>query len=116
LAAGDDLLSVGRFCVVQLLDDYDRDRARHGVAVASHRFDVEPPATAAPQVDSALAALAEHLARRDGWTVPLWARKPGRYSHRWWFVTPLRGMHATALCRNHRHRSGPGEFSSPRVL
>ena len=97
LAVGDELLSVWRYCVVQLLDDYERDAARAGVAAASRRFDAEPSRTRSSEVDAALAALAEHLARRDGWSVPVWARKPGRYSSHWWFVTPLRGMHATAL-------------------
>jgi len=97
LVDGEPLQVVWRHCIVQLLDDYSRDLARAGVAVASRRFDVEPPSTRSAAVDAALAALAEHLARRDGWTPPPWARKPGRYSPRWWFVTPLRGMHPTAL-------------------
>jgi len=97
LADGEPLQVVWRHCIVQLLDDYSRDLARSGVAVASRRFDVEPPPTGSAEVDAALAALAEHLARRDGWTPPQWARKPGRYSPTWWFVTSLRGMHPTAV-------------------
>jgi hypothetical protein len=97
LADGETLQSVWRYVIVQLLDDYTRDLARAGVSVASQRFDREPPPTPAVEVDAALAALAEYLARRDNWPVPSWARKPGRYSGRWWFVTPLRGMHPTAL-------------------
>jgi hypothetical protein len=42
------------------------------------------------------AKLEQELAS-DNWPVPSWARKPERYSAEWWFVTPLRGMHATAL-------------------
>lgn len=97
IARGSDRPSLWRCCVVQLLDDYERDRGRDGSEVASARFAREPAVTSSPQIDAALAALAEHLARRDGWDVPTWARKPGRYSKTWWFVTPLRGMHATAL-------------------
>jgi hypothetical protein len=97
LAEGETLQAVWRYVIVQLLDDYSHDLARAGAAIASRRFDREPSATDSAEVDAALAALAEYLARRDNWPVPSWARKPGRYSAKWWFVTPLRGMHATAL-------------------
>jgi hypothetical protein len=97
LLEGETLQSVWRHVIVQLLDDYSRDLARNGASAASRRFSHEPPATRSAEVDAALAALAEYLARRDDWPVPSWARKPGRYSARWWFVTPLRGMHPTAL-------------------
>lgn len=97
LADGEPLLSVWRYCLIQLLDDYTGDARRVGAAQASRRFDEEPPLTGSPEVDAGLAALAEYLARRDGWQTAQWARKPGRYTQKWWFVTPLRGMHATAL-------------------
>jgi hypothetical protein len=91
------LQGVWRYVIVQLLDDYSHDLARHGASVASQRFSREPPPTSSTSVDAALAALAEYLGRRDDWPLPSWARKPGRYSARWWFVTPLRGMHPTAI-------------------
>lgn len=97
LVQGDTLQSVWRYVIIQLLDDYSHDLARAGTSVASRRFSREPPATRSSEVDAALAALAEYLARRDKWPLPSWARKPGRYSAKWWFVTPLRGMHPTAL-------------------
>lgn len=97
LVQGETLQSVWRYVIVQLLDDYSHDLARAGASVASRRFAREPSATRSAEVDAALAALAEYLARREGWPLPSWARKPGRYSTQWWFVTPLRGMHPTAL-------------------
>jgi hypothetical protein len=97
LRDGERLQFVWRYVIVQLLDDYSHDLARAGAAVASRRFSREPPVTRSTEVDAALAALAEYLARRDNWPLPSWARKPGRYSSQWWFVTPLRGMHPTAL-------------------
>jgi hypothetical protein len=97
LLDGETLQSVWRYVIIQLLDDYSHDLARAGASVASQRFRREPPATRSAEVDAALAALAEYLARRDNWALPSWARKPGRYSAKWWFVTPLRGMHPTAL-------------------
>jgi hypothetical protein len=48
-------------------------------------------------VDAALAALGEHLSRRDGWERPAWVVDPAREAEPWWFVTSLRGMHARAL-------------------
>ena len=97
LASGEPLPAVWRFCLLQLMDDYDQELRLAGAGRASARFKQEPPATGSAEVDAALAAFAEHLARRDGWPVPGWARKPGRYAARWWFVTPLQGFHATAL-------------------
>jgi hypothetical protein len=97
LNEGETLQSVWRYAIVQLLDDYTHDLARAGASAASRRFRREPQVTRSAEVDAALAALAEHLARRDKWPVPAWARKPGRYSSKWWFVTPLRGMHPTAI-------------------
>jgi hypothetical protein len=110
LAQGEPLHSVWRYVIVQLLDDYGHDLARVGATVASQRFTGEPPPTNSAEVDAALAALAEYLARRDNWPLPSWARKPGRYSPRWWFVTPLRGMHATAL------RESPPSFRTRGVF
>ena len=97
LNQGDTLQAVWNYSINQLLDDYSHDLRRSGAEVASRRFTDEPALTQSAEVDAALAALAEHLARRDGWTPPAWARKPGRCSQTWWFVTPLRGMHPTAL-------------------
>lgn len=56
-----------------------------------------PTPTGDVRVDAALAALAEHLARRDGWRVPAWVREPAREAVPWWFVTELWGLHPRAL-------------------
>jgi hypothetical protein len=97
LLEGETLQSVWRYVIVQLLDDYSHDLARSGASAAPQRFSREPPPTQSEEADAALAALPEHLSRRDHWQLPPWARKPGRYSTQWWFVTPLRGMHPTAI-------------------
>lgn len=89
-----DRFALPRATWVQLLDDYSHDLGREGASTASRRFDQEPAPTQSGEVD---AALAEFLARRDGWVPPAWARKLERYSSTWWFVTPLKGMHPTAL-------------------
>ena len=97
LADGERLTAIWRHVVLQLLDDYESDRRRNGTPAAASRFALEPTPTSSPQVDAALAALAEHLSRRDGWTTPLWATDARRYAREWWFVAPLRGIHASAL-------------------
>ena len=55
-----------------------------------------PRSTGDSRVDAAFAAMAEYLARRDGWMVPSWARLPEREAWPWWFVTDLRGLHPRA--------------------
>ena len=97
LIDGEPLTAIWRHVVLQLLDDYESDRRRQGALVAGGRFALEPARTSSAEVDAALAALAEHLARRDGWVTPAWASDSSRYARRWWFVTPLTGLHATAL-------------------
>lgn len=59
---------------------------------------------------AAFAAMAEHLARRDGWATPGWARLPEREAWPWWFVTDIRGLHPEALVEP------PSSFPPPRCL
>lgn len=89
LADGDTLHHVWRYAIIQLFDDYQSD-------LLPERFTAEP-ARVREEIDAALAALVEHVARRDEWTPPAWARDTSRYSRTWWFVTPLKGLHARAL-------------------
>jgi hypothetical protein len=70
-----------RHTVLQVLDDYESARRhdRDAVAVATGR----PDLTGDVRVDASLAALAEHLAVRDGWPVPAWTTEPGRVADGW---------------------------------
>jgi hypothetical protein len=97
LAEGKPLGRIWRFAVLQLLDDYSSVLQHQGVEAARQMWADAPASTGDARVDAALAALAEHLARRDGWAVPRWARDPGREAMPWWFVTELRGLHPRAL-------------------
>lgn len=67
-----------RFGILQTLDDYDSVLRRGGVSLAAEVFAEEPPRTGSGQIDAAFAALAAHLAARDGWTAPAWAHDPSR--------------------------------------
>jgi hypothetical protein len=97
IAAQAPLRRVWRFAVVQLLDDYASMLRHDGVQAAAAMWDDAPDATGDVRVDAALAAMAEYLARRDGWLTPAWARDPEREAMPWWFVTDLRGLHPRAL-------------------
>jgi hypothetical protein len=60
-------------------------------------FAEAPSPTGDSRVDAALAGLAEHLARRDGWPPPKWTFEEARYAQPWWFVANVRSWHALAI-------------------
>jgi len=97
LRSGEALKDIWRYAVIQLLDDYTSLRLQEGVAKAARLFDPVPQATGDTRVDAAFAALAEHLARRDGWAPPAWSRDFERPASPWWFVTDMAGLHPRAL-------------------
>ncbi len=97
IALGEPLSAVWRYAVLQLFDDYTSAVRHHGADSGARLFQDAPPSTGDTRVDAAFAALAEHLARRDGWAVPAWATDPSRETPEWWFVTDLVGFHPRAL-------------------
>ena len=97
LRASEPLSQVWRFAIAQLLYDYGSVLRHQGRSAAAAMWRFAPGPTADARVDAALAALAEHLARRDGWTVPQWSLDPALEAMPWWFVSDLRGMHPKAL-------------------
>lgn len=97
LAAGERLSRLWRYVFVQMIDDYTSVLHHAGVPAAARMWSGAPRSTGDSRVDAAFAAMAEYLARRDGWTVPAWARLSEREAWPWWFVTDLRGLHPRAL-------------------
>ncbi len=97
LDAGEALANVWRHCIIQLLDDYESARRCEGDEDAASLLAQAPDRTGDDRVDAAFAALAEHLARRDGFQVPRWATEPDRTTGIWWFVVTLPGLHPRAL-------------------
>lgn len=91
----ENLTDAWRHSILQLLDDYTG--ALRSGDPASELLIPEPPPTGDGRIDAALAALTEHLARRDGWTPPAWVTDPARYAQPWWFVAGLRSLEATAI-------------------
>lgn len=86
-----------RFGLVQMLDDYRTVLRLHGPNTAAAMWEQPPAPTGDARVDAAYPAMAEYLARRDGWRVPQWAMDSSREAVPWWFVTTLRGLHPRAL-------------------
>lgn len=97
IRAGAALKDVWRYAVIQLLDDYTSTVRHEGPGPGAQLFAAVPPATGDRRVDAAFAALAEHLARRDGWTVPSWSTAFERPASPWWFVSEVVGVHPRAL-------------------
>lgn len=85
IAGGESLDAAWRFGVLQTLDDYQSVSRRAGVDVAAGVFAEEPEPTGSSQVDAAFAALAAHLALRDGWVAPSWVDAPTRRAEHPWF-------------------------------
>ncbi|EWT03941.1 hypothetical protein N864_15830 [Intrasporangium chromatireducens Q5-1] len=88
LAAGGSVESCWRFGILQTLDDYTSTLRRGGTALAAEVFASEPAPTGAIQLDAAFAALADHLAERDGWQTPAWALDPARQAEGWFPSVP----------------------------
>ena len=94
------LLDAWRFGLCQLIDDYETARRHEGAPAAAGLFEHPPESSGDGRFDAALAALAEHLARRDSWAPPLWAFEHQRYAQPWWFVAGLSSLRATALVQS----------------
>lgn len=88
LRAGGTLEAGWRFGILQTLDDYTSTFRRGGAKLAAEVFADEPPPTGSVQLDAAFAALADHLAERDGWQVPAWALNPARRVEGWFPSVP----------------------------
>ena len=87
-AEGGDLVDLWRFGILQTIDYYNSYMTRGGPVSASRVFDREP-VTGVSHIDAAFAALADHLASRDGWAVPPWACSASRTIADPWFVAPI---------------------------
>ncbi len=86
---GDSRTDAWRFGILQTLDYYTTYTAIAGPGLGAQVFNQEPPPTGWNCVDAAFAALADHLARRDGWTPPTWTSDPTRIARPPWYVAPI---------------------------
>ena len=67
LREGERLSRLWRYVFVQMLDDYTSVLRHAGVPAAARMWATAPRSTGDIRVDAAFAAMAEYLARRDGW-------------------------------------------------
>lgn len=88
LAEGEGLDACWRFGILQTLDDYTSTLCRGGPGLTAGVFVDEPEPTGAGELDAAFAALADHLAERDGWPLPAWALDPARRTTAWYPSVP----------------------------
>jgi hypothetical protein len=105
-----------RHVVLQLLDDYCSVLRASGTAAAAAVFHAAPPLTGDDRVDAALAGLAEHVARRDGWEAPEWAFELERRALHAWWVPQLPGLQVLALRDSPLAFRRRGVFLDPRSL
>jgi hypothetical protein len=103
VADGDPPEAGWRYGILQTLDDYTSTLARGGRDLAAEVFADEPAPTGSPQLDAAFAALADHLAQRDGWVAPRWVRHPARHANGWFPAVPL-------MFRDEAYRDSPSAF------
>lgn len=115
LDEGERLDACWRFSILQTLDDYTSVLRRGSPTVAAGVFADEPEPTGAVQLDAAFAALADHLAERDGWQAPAWALDPDRRTDSWYPAVPA-NFHADADWESPRAFRRRGIFLTARSL
>ena len=109
LAAGESLDTCWRFGILQTLDDYTSTLRRGGPVLAAQVFNAEPAPTGSVELDAACAALAAHLAERDGWQVPAWALDPARRAEGWYPAVP-------GIWRAEAEQDSPRAFAQRGIL
>lgn len=63
-------------------------------------IDPEPPMTGKPETDAYLAAMAEHLARRWGLSIPAWTFDPARTLHSPVFASTIEALKPLLLAQS----------------
>lgn len=109
IAEGAPLDVAWRFGILQTVDDYASTVKRGGIALGSAVFSDVPAPTGARELDAAFAALADHLAERDGWEAPAWAGDPERRVASWYPDVP-------SIFRNEAEQDSPRAFRERGIL
>lgn len=93
-----------RFGILQTLDYYDSAVRRGGISLGKQVFSEEPERTGDQSIDAAFAALADHVATRDGWESPAWAKDESRHTSQPWYAM------SPASQRNEAQKESPRSF------
>lgn len=113
---GEPSSAAWRFGILQTLDDYRSTLHRGGPTLAAGVFTDPPSPTGSREVDAAFAALAEHLAKQDGWTIPNWTADADRTVHGRWFATTPEVFRDEALADSPPAFRKRGIFITTRAL
>lgn len=107
--AGEDF----RFAVREFLDEFalrSTDQLR-SAAIAER-----PESTGEARYDAYLGALAEHIAVAHDLERPLWAVEPNRFLDRFWFLSDVAALRATAIAQSPAAFKRRGVFVPERSL
>jgi hypothetical protein len=84
-----------RLCL-QFIDDFQEAEPVSRVGL----LEDAPPPTGDGRWDAFLAAMAEHLAYHGDLPIPRWVVRKGRFLKRWWFLSDLPSVMASALAES----------------
>lgn len=70
----------------------------------------DPGSTGDHRWDALVAGLVERAAHRAGLRTPVWTAAPERFLETWWFVSPHRSLHASALVHAPAELANRGVF------
>jgi len=70
----------------------------------------EPDPVGDQRGDALIAGVVEWVAHRAGVPAPSWTRGPERFLDHWWFVTPYRSLHPSALVESPAELANRGVF------
>ena len=117
------LLTVATVRAVESLLVEQRDKeAFRLVAELAHRLDAlgtgdlivetrpDPGSTGDRRWDALIAGVVERAAHRGGTRVPSWTAAPSRFLEVWWFLSPYRSLHPSALVESPPELANRGVF------
>ncbi len=70
----------------------------------------DPGSTGDRRFDALVAGVVERAAHRIGARVPTWTAAPTKFLRAWWFVSPYRTLHASALVESPPELANRGVF------
>ena len=73
-------------------------------------IDNDPGSTGDERWDALVGGLVERAAHRAGVRTPVWTASASRFLDRWWFLTPYRSLHASALVETPAELANRGVF------
>lgn len=79
-------------------------------ADVARAIDSDPGSIGDDRWDALIAGLVERAAHTAGVRTPLWTAAPSRFLDRWWFLTPYRSLHPSAMVETPAELANRGVF------